>query len=135
MSFIPQTTCRRCQRRFSALRSRCPHCGARKEESPGRAQPTTEQAQTLVNDVLPIGAWHKANTIDDLLLSTWSVGDVKAKDYDTSLYINTWSIEGNNDGSEFKAPFFEYWTGDGNSLGAKTMTATACCETDETARK
>ncbi len=45
MSFIPQITCRRCKRRFSALRSRCPHCGARKEAAPGRAQPTTEQAQ------------------------------------------------------------------------------------------
>ena len=84
---------------------------------------TTEQAQTLVNDVLPIGAWHKANTIDDLLLSTWSVGDVKAKDYDTSLYINTWSTEGNIDGSEFKAPFFEYWVSDANTLGANILHA------------
>ncbi|MCR4919803.1 MAG: hypothetical protein K5928_08365, partial [Prevotella sp.] len=37
-------------------------------------------------------------------------------------YINTWSTEGENDGSNFVVPFFEYWTGSG-SLGAKTMTA------------
>ena len=39
-------------------------------------------------------------------------------------YINTWSVEGDNDGSGFSVPFVEYWTGDANSLGAKTMTAT-----------
>ena len=39
-------------------------------------------------------------------------------------YINTWSTEGENDGSDFKVPFFEYWTSDANSLGAKTLTAT-----------
>ena len=45
MRFIPQVTCRRCKRRFSILRSRCPHCGARREDAPGRAQPSTEQVQ------------------------------------------------------------------------------------------
>ena len=39
-------------------------------------------------------------------------------------YINTWSNEGASDGSNFVVPFFEYWTSDANSLGAKTMTAT-----------
>ena len=84
---------------------------------------TTEEAQTLVNGVLPIGTWHAANTIDDLLLSSWYVGDAKAKDYDTQLYINTWSTEGNNDGSNFKAPFFEYWVSDAQTLGANTLHA------------
>ena len=37
-------------------------------------------------------------------------------------YINTWSVEGNNDGSNFLTPFYEYWTGDANSLGANTIT-------------
>ncbi len=63
---------------------------------------------------------HAANYIDDILMSAWDE-DVEKWE---SLHINTWSTEGDNDGSEFKAPFFEYWTGDGNSLGAKTMTAT-----------
>ena len=39
-------------------------------------------------------------------------------------YINTWSVEGNNDGSEFRTPFYEYWVGDANSLAANTITAT-----------
>ena len=38
-------------------------------------------------------------------------------------YINTWSIEGDNDGSNFKVPFYEYWTGDENSLAANVITA------------
>ncbi len=43
--------------------------------------------------------------------------------FDNGYYINTWSVEGDSDGSNFSVPFFEYWTGSG-SLGAKTMTAT-----------
>ena len=39
-------------------------------------------------------------------------------------YINTWSVEGNNDGTNFFTPFFEYWVGDGDSLGENTLTAT-----------
>lgn len=64
--------------------------------------------------------WRNANYIDDVLMSAW---DENVEQWE-SLHINTWSGEGDSDGSEFKAPFFEYWTGDGNSLGAKTMTAT-----------
>ena len=30
MSFIPNVTCRRCGRQFSALRLRCPYCGTRR---------------------------------------------------------------------------------------------------------
>ena len=86
---------------------------------------TTEEANALQNPYTQTGWQHDANMkVDDLLLSAWSFGDVKAKDYETALYINTWSIEGNNDGSEFRVPFFEYWTNDGNSLGEKTLTAT-----------
>lgn len=64
--------------------------------------------------------WRAANYIDDVLMSAW---DEYVEQWE-SLHINTWSNEGDSDGSEFMAPFFEYWTGDGNSLGAKTMTAT-----------
>ena len=45
-------------------------------------------------------------------------------DFETNLYINTWSVEGESDGSNFKVPFYEYWTGDGNSLETKTWTGT-----------
>ena len=71
-----------------------------------------------------VSGWHAANDIDDLLLSAWTINDVQCQDYNTALYINTWSVEGETDGSEFKVPFFEYWTGDANSLGATTLTAT-----------
>lgn len=43
---------------------------------------------------------------------------------DNSLYVNTWSTEGENDGSNFKAPFYEYWIGDANSLAEHTWTGT-----------
>lgn len=39
-------------------------------------------------------------------------------------YINTWSIEGDNDGTGFSVPFFEYHTGGTNNLNANTFTAT-----------
>ena len=42
---------------------------------------------------------------------------------DNSLYVNTWSVEGDNDGTGFSVPFFEYWVGSGN-LTAKTWTGT-----------
>ena len=45
MGFLPQTTCRRCQRQYSALRSRCPHCGTRRTGESSRTQPTTAQAK------------------------------------------------------------------------------------------
>ena len=68
--------------------------------------------------------WHVANNVDDLLLSAWTIGETQCKDYDAGMYINTWSVEGENDGSNFKVPFFEYWTADANSLAENTLTAT-----------
>jgi hypothetical protein len=67
-----------------------------------------------------MGGWHVANTIDDILLSAWTIGGEQCTNYDKSLYINTWSTEGNSDGSNFKTPFFEYWVGSGN-LAANTI--------------
>ena len=68
--------------------------------------------------------WHSSNNIDDVLLSAWTIGGEQCANYDKGLYINTWSTEGNNDGSQFYTPFFEYWTGDDNSLGGNALTAT-----------
>ena len=68
--------------------------------------------------------WHAANIVDDLLLSAWTIGETQCKDYDAGMYINTWSVEGENDGSNFKVPFFEYWVADANSLAENTLTAT-----------
>ena len=39
-------------------------------------------------------------------------------------YINTWSNEGDIDGSGFSVPFFEYYVANNQNLPAKTMTAT-----------
>ncbi len=72
-----------------------------------------------VDNPAAIHGWHAVVDYDDLLLSAFGV-----KDFDTDLYINTWSTEGETDGSEFKVPFFEYWTGDDQSLAATTKTAT-----------
>ena len=61
---------------------------------------------------------------DDLLLSAWTIGGEQAKDYEKALYINTWSVEGESDGTNFLVPFYEYWTGDANSLAANEIQAT-----------
>ena len=68
--------------------------------------------------------YKQANNLDEILLSSWTIGGEKPVNYDKALYINTWSTEGATDGSEFLAPFFEYWTDDANSLEAKTIQAT-----------
>ena len=39
-------------------------------------------------------------------------------------YINTWSTEGDNDGSGFSVPFFEYFANADQNLGTNTFTAT-----------
>ena len=68
--------------------------------------------------------WHADLNFDDFLLSAWTIGGEQAQDFSKALYINTWSVEGNTDGSDFKVPFFEYWTGDGASLGANDIVGT-----------
>ena len=64
--------------------------------------------------------WRAANYIDDILMSAW---DADVEKWDT-YHVNTWSDEGDKDGTNFAVPFIEYWTGDGESLAAKTLTAT-----------
>lgn len=45
--------------------------------------------------------------------------------YDNNVpYVNTWSVEGASDGSNFLVPFYEYWVGDASVLGEKTLTLT-----------
>ncbi|MCM1311434.1 MAG: hypothetical protein NC206_00180 [Bacteroides sp.] len=77
-----------------------------------------ELTETVVNPN-SVQGWHAANDYDDFLLSAWGT-----KDFESDLYINTWSVEGETDGSDFKVPFFEYWTADANSLAATVKTAT-----------
>ena len=44
MSFIPNTTCRRCHRQYPSFRSRCPYCGTRKPKEARSAVPETDSA-------------------------------------------------------------------------------------------
>jgi hypothetical protein len=81
---------------------------------------TMNEANALQNPSVITG-WHADITVDNFLLSVW---DTNADFQDAVYYINSWSVEGETDGTEFKVPFFEYWTGDANSLGEKTLTAT-----------
>lgn len=85
------------------------------------------EAETLTDAAaraLSIGDGTKVrvpNNYDDVLLSAWKINGEQAKDYDKALYINTWSTEGNTDGSEYKVPFFEYWVANGESLADATI--------------
>ncbi|MCR5362647.1 MAG: InlB B-repeat-containing protein, partial [Bacteroidales bacterium] len=81
---------------------------------------TTAEANAL-QDPTTVTGWHADITVDNFLLSAW---DTNPDFTDAPYYINTWSTEGNTDGSNFKVPFFEYWVADANSLGEKTLTAT-----------
>ncbi|MCC8356370.1 MAG: Ig-like domain-containing protein [Oscillospiraceae bacterium] len=54
MSVIPTTTCRRCHRPYSSLKSRCPYCGTRKEKNVRRATPEADSS------VRGTGAAHRA---------------------------------------------------------------------------
>lgn len=78
---------------------------------------TKTEANALQDPFLVTG-WRANVTVDNFLLSAW---DTNPDFQDAAYYINTWSTEGDNDGSNFKVPFFEYF---GNPLPAKTLTAT-----------
>ncbi len=67
--------------------------------------------------VVAVG-WHASATntpASNYIGSTWS---------STDFVINDWSVEGENDGSNFTVPFIQYWTNDGNSLVENTWTGT-----------
>ena len=70
--------------------------------------------------------WRQANSYDDFLLSAWTYNGTQCSDFATSLYINTWSVEadGKEGASPMHVPFYEYWTGDDNSLGVATLEGT-----------
>jgi len=82
--------------------------------------------ETVVNPYAATTWQHDAGiAANQYLLSAWTDANGEAvKDYAKALYINTWSVEGENDGTDFKVPFFEYWTSDAASLGENTWTAT-----------
>ena len=79
---------------------------------------------TLTENGAYNGGWRSANHIDEVLLSAWTIGGNTVSDYNGPLYINTWSGEGNSDGSNMTTPFFEYFGGEGSSIAAATIQAT-----------
>ena len=68
-----------------------------------------------------VSGWHSnSGIVGDLMTSAWNF----SKDsWTESAYINNWSAEGENDGSEFKVPFIEAFVA-GGDLSARTLTAT-----------
>ena len=80
---------------------------------------TTEEANALQNPNTETG-WRNEVTVDDLLMSVWDVEPMNWTDY----HVNTWSNEGDNDGSNFRVPFIEYWNNNDKILAEKTLTAT-----------
>ena len=79
----------------------------------------TKAEASALQDPTALTGWHASLTCDNYLLSAWDA----EPDFQSPYYINTWSVEGDNDGTNFHVPFIEYWTGDDSSLGEKTMTA------------
>ena len=84
------------------------------------AQATAEIATlgTTVSGWHAIGSQGKAGAF---MASAWGKNEQNWWD---APYINTWSTEGDNDGSGFSVPFFEYYAENNKNLEDKTMTAT-----------
>lgn len=79
------------------------------------ANEEAENAGTSLG-VVAVG-WHAAATntpASNYMISTWPA----------NITVNDWSVEGDGDGSNYLVPFFQDWIGDGESLAAKTWTAT-----------
>ena len=80
---------------------------------------TTDEANAINNPYAISGYRADANT-NKFMGSAYGITG-----YDGAVpYVNTWSVEGETDGSNFKVPFYEYWVADGSILGDKTLTTT-----------
>lgn len=79
---------------------------------------TLTNTDGVVNPAVATGWRAKPVDAADLIMSQWSETNYTWDSY----HANTWSTEGNSDGSNFRVPFVEYWTADASSLAAKTIT-------------
>ena len=80
---------------------------------------TTAEANAI-NNPYAISGWRADANTNKFMGSAYGITD-----YNGAVpYVNTWSKEGESDGSNFKVPFYEYWVGDGDILGDKTLTTT-----------
>lgn len=84
------------------------------------AQATAEIA-TLGTAVSGWQAIDDSGKAGAFMASTWGKTH---ENWFNAPYINTWSVEGDNDGSGFSVPFFEYYDEDKKNLAANTFTAT-----------
>ncbi len=83
------------------------------------AELTVDEANAMNGAIFGTG-WHSTAAIDDFLISAW---DVDARNWD-SYHVNTWSTIGDSGNPNMFTPCIEYWTGDGDKLADKVMTAT-----------
>ena len=83
------------------------------------AELTVDEANAMTGAIFGTG-WHSTAAIDDFLISAW---DVAPRTWD-SYHVNTWSTTGDSGNPNMFTPCFEYWTGDGEKLADKVMTAT-----------
>ena len=79
---------------------------------------TTDEAKAI-NNPYAISGWRDDANTNKFMGSAYGITD-----YNGVPYVNTWSTEGESDGSNFKVPFYEYWVADGSILGDKTLTTT-----------
>lgn len=70
------------------------------------------EATTAANTSIASYAVIAAGSVPDNSLDGWTCENAQ------TFHINTWSIEGNSDGSNMKTPFIENWVGKGSYLGA-----------------
>ena len=79
------------------------------------ARTLTDAEAKAVQDPYAHGGYKATRNVWALLRSTWA---------DASFDINTWSTEGDNDGSEFVLPFVQWWGADKNILPEGTKSGT-----------
>ena len=71
---------------------------------------TTDEANAI-NNPYAISGWHTDANTNKYMGSAYGITG-----YDGTVpYVNTWSTEGESDGSNFKVPFYEYFASDANS--------------------
>lgn len=78
---------------------------------------TTDEANAI-NNPYAISGWRADANTNKFMGSAYGITDYSGK-----LYVNTWSSEGESDGSNFKVPFYEYFASDGNNKGTTTLSA------------
>ena len=71
-----------------------------------------ELGQTSIHSYAVVAAGH----VPDNSLEGWTC-ETFVSGQDVRFQVNTWSTEGNSDGSEMRTPFIENWTPKGNHLG------------------